>query len=430
MTAPSVPGALPERVRRRVVERAAACLGTLEPDQVPVALRRVARFEPRRRARLAGAQIAAALDRDDEFRGRVADLLRTEEPDLAAAVSAGQAPAAADPEEVAAAAYLLRPEGWQDLLADAEAATGKEAQERRAAAEVAKLRDRVEATRAEGERELARLATQLESARAEVRLLRGRVHDERQRTREAEARAEAAEAAHESARADVRAADDKAAKAAGETRRLRARVTEVEGQLEALRRSGRAERAADAARLSVLVDTLVDAAQGLRRELALPTGADRPADAVAGRYDTPGERRDADPGLLDRLLTVPQMHLVVDGYNVTKSGWAQLTLQEQRSRLLSGLTMLVAQTRVEVTCVFDGADLGGRVPVATARGVRVLFSPAGVTADEVIGDLVRAEPTGRRVVVVSSDGEVADATRRAGADALPAETLITRLTRG
>jgi predicted RNA-binding protein with PIN domain len=57
----------------------------------------------------------------------------------------------------------------------------------------------------------------------------------------------------------------------------------------------------------------------------------------------------------------------------------------------------------------------------------VLFSRKGQTADELIRRLVRAEPDGRPVVVVSSDREVADGVRRAGAYPLPADALLRRL---
>lgn len=119
---------------------------------------------------------------------------------------------------------------------------------------------------------------------------------------------------------------------------------------------------------------------------------------------------------------------MVDGYNVTKTAWPQLTLQHQRSRLLGGLGTLASQFRGEVTCVFDGADVGGRVPAPQVRGVRAIFSPATDSADDVIIELVRAEPAGRPVVVVSSDREVVDQAVAAGADAVPAQLLVDRLT--
>ncbi|MQA80125.1 MAG: RNA-binding protein [Streptosporangiales bacterium] len=414
---------LPEPVRRRLVERAADRLGALAPDDVPASLRRIARFEPRRRARLAGAQIAAALERDEAFRALVADALRAADPDLAAAVEAGETPVAVDPADVAAAAYLLRPSGWEDLVAGAGDLMERDARRRHDDGEVERLRARLAAVEEEKDREIVQLTAQVDALRAEVRRLRTRIHEERTRTRDAERTAEEARAGadkdREGARASVAAAD-------AETRRLRARATELEGQLESARRAGRAERTDDTVRLAVLVDALVDAAQGLRRELALPSVSDRPADAVAARYAA-AERveveRTGEPGRLDRLLAAPQAHLVVDGYNVTKTYWPDLALADQRARLLGGLGIVAAQTRAEVTCVFDGADLGGRVPTQAPRGVRVVFSPAGVTADDVIAELVGAEPRGRRVVVVSSDAEVAASARQAGAVPVSADTL-------
>lgn len=103
---------------------------------------------------------------------------------------------------------------------------------------------------------------------------------------------------------------------------------------------------------------------------------------------------ETDPALLDQLLALPQAHLVVDGYNVTKTGYPTMPLEKQRLRLLGGLSVLAAQTGAEITCVFDGAELAAPVLLAPPRGVRVLFSKPGVTADELIRQLVRAEPPG------------------------------------
>ena len=175
----------------------------------------------------------------------------------------------------------------------------------------------------------------------------------------------------------------------------------------------------------------------MRRELALPPPGDHPGDLVDAAH--PGDEMTGtperallsdDPALLDQLLALPQVHLVVDGYNVTKTGYPDLPLEGQRSRLLTGLSGLAARTGAEVTCCFDGATVLGRVPAVSARGVRVLFSRPDEIADELIRRLVRAEPTGRPVVVVSSDREVADGVRRAGARPVSAAALVRRLDRG
>jgi predicted RNA-binding protein with PIN domain len=161
-----------------------------------------------------------------------------------------------------------------------------------------------------------------------------------------------------------------------------------------------------------------------------------PADVVAAesaaRPVAPGRSARAldadDPQRLDQLLALPRAHLVVDGYNVTKTGYPEISLEQQRSRLISGISGLAAQTGAEVTVVFDGAERVVGLPPAP-RGVRVLFSAKGQTADELIRRLVRAEPPGRPVVVISSDKEVADGVRHHGAYPLSSNTLLRRLGR-
>ncbi|WP_344056364.1 NYN domain-containing protein, partial [Prauserella halophila] len=138
--------------------------------------------------------------------------------------------------------------------------------------------------------------------------------------------------------------------------------------------------------------------------------------------------RVADAETLGRLLRLPSVHLVVDGYNVTKTGYPELPLAEQRSRLIGQLGALRARVGAEVTVVFDGAGVTS-VPAANPRGVRVLFSEPGVLADDVIRDLVAAEPHGRPVIVATSDREVVTAVRRSGAHAVASDMLLTRLGR-
>jgi len=420
-----------------VVEAAAELIGTIPALEVPVPLRRFAQFERRKRAKLAGQPIAALLEKDEDFRLRVAESVRESQPDLVTAVEAGVLPPAADPVRVAVIAYLLRPEGWtglveaarQELERSASASEG-EAAERKIAA----LREELAAARSARSAEIDKLRAELRDAKAEIAELRRKVHEARIKAKSAHERAEslAEETERELATArESTAASDK------ETRKLRGKLAQAEATAEAARRAAREGRNVDDVRLRMLLDTLVDAAQGVRRELALPTMIAKPADAVGGvepdklaHRNLPGRAlSDDDPQLLDRLLTLPQVHLVVDGYNVTKTGYGELPLADQRRRLLSGLGGLAAQTRAEVTCVFDGAELDAPVAIGAPRGVRVLFSHPGQTADELIGELVRAEPSGRAVVVVSSDREVADAARKANARPAPSTLLLRRLSR-
>jgi predicted RNA-binding protein with PIN domain len=181
----------------------------------------------------------------------------------------------------------------------------------------------------------------------------------------------------------------------------------------------------------------------LRRELDLPPVVSRPADAarrgsedetllpdpLAGIF---GARGLEEPALVDQLLAVPGVHLIVDGYNVTKRGYGTLSLEAQRARLHAALGGFVGRfPGAEITCVWDGTGAVVRpVAVPVPRGLRVLFSEVGELADEVIVRLVRAEPPGRAIAVVTSDRAVADAVTAAGARVLGSDALLTRLERG
>jgi predicted RNA-binding protein with PIN domain len=124
---------------------------------------------------------------------------------------------------------------------------------------------------------------------------------------------------------------------------------------------------------------------------------------------------------------MPRARLIVDGYNVSKAAWPSSSLEAQRTRLLGALAPLVARTGAETTVVFDAAAASARPVVNTPRGVKVVFSPVGVIADDVIRDLVAAEPHGRVVVVVTNDRAVIVDVVAEGARAATSEALLNLL---
>jgi hypothetical protein len=107
---------LPDGVRRRVVQIVSDGFGGLTLTELPAQLRQYARFTPSRRAKFAGNAMAAAVEADPIFRQRIAERLREAQPELAGALDSGAPPPAADPLDVAAAAYVLRPAGWVKLV--------------------------------------------------------------------------------------------------------------------------------------------------------------------------------------------------------------------------------------------------------------------------------------------------------------------------
>ena len=409
---------LPDAVRQRVVSAASTLLGTLTPAEIPLPLRRIAQFAPARRARAGAAMIMDSLETDVVLRHRTGEAVAAALPTLAAGVRAGDIPPDADPVEVAALAYLLRPDGWGAVVgraAERIARRGVEQEEARLDLTVQRLGEQLAAARAAAREDIAALRDELDTVRADNTRLRQRLGAAREETRAATRTIEVAEARHRAAQSEAAAAAD------AELRRLRGRLAEAEQALETSRRTVRDGRAIESVRTRLLVDTLVDAAQGLRRELALPPVHTRPADLVTGSdpgpIALPGSRGRAadDPAWLEQLLAVPHVHLVVDGYNVTKTGYGELPLEDQRGRLVTALGALAARTQAEITCVFDGANLDSPVATASARRVRVRFSAASVSADDVIRELVLAEPPGRPVVVVTNDAEILRDVRLAGA---------------
>ncbi|HVH22565.1 MAG TPA: NYN domain-containing protein [Pseudonocardia sp.] len=421
---------LPEPVRGRLAEAAAVAVGAMSTTDVPVPLRRLARFTPAKRARLGAAALLAELAASAAFRATVVGWWQDNRPDELVST-------ADDPVATAAAALLA----GDPAAAEAVAAAGRRVEATELRAERDAARARVDKLTVELERlrgELAEARAQIREAGqhrdAEYQQLRRRVSEQGARLRSALDETTAAEQAAErwrrSTEAELAAAraerDRERARAEAERRRADRAAAEVA----AARQAAREARQADEVRLALLLDTLGGAVSGLRRELDVGGGrGPRPADLVAGAQTARAGSVADGRAALDALLAVPSAHLIVDGYNVSKTGYPELPLADQRTRLVGQLAALAAQTAVEVTVVFDGAGVT-TAPTRGSRGVRVLFSDAGVLADDVIRELVAVEPAGRPIIVATSDQAVVTSVRRRGAHTVASTVLLGRLVRG
>ncbi|SFQ36696.1 Predicted RNA-binding protein containing a PIN domain [Amycolatopsis arida] len=422
--------ALPEPVRDRIAELAADALGRLPTVDVPRQLRPVARFAPAKRAKLGAVPLLSALRESSRFRTAVLEWLRehrqhTLDPNAADSVAAAAAAVLLGEADASSRVRLVARNAEENALrAERDAAVARaqrlEAELDRVRRELAEARRSAEEARGEREAELDRL--------------RGRLREQGMRLREAKDAAEQARVEAEWAGAEREAElAELTARLDRERQRVateRARADRAATEADAARESAREARQADEVRLALLIDTLDGAVAGLRRELSLGGAASRrPADVVRGASTAPGAPRGVrDPAELDRLLALPSVHLMVDGYNVTKTGYPELPLADQRERLVHQLAALAARTGAEVTVVFDGAGVLS-VPAAAPRGVRVLFSDPGVPADDVIRSLVAAEPAGRPIVVATADRAVVDSVRSRGAYPVPSTVLLSRLRR-
>lgn len=408
---------VPAPLRAAVLRLAADVLGEVEEPQVPASLRAVRRFAPRRRAAAGAGPLWAALQEDDAFRARVTRVWALGDPATAQRLAGDEPPS---PSWAAAAGAWLQGQDWSVLVPAADAAepdddralesSRRQVEDLRAALGVAREGERLAREELAGlQRELRRLRSDADRARSEARRTGERAAADLEAAREARAEAQTL-----------------LARAQDERRAARAE----QGAARDAERAGR--RLADA-RVRLLLDTLVDVTSGLRHELALPPAAATPAELVAQAQGdgtavrpTSRGRQVDDPALLDDLLRLPHAHLVVDGYNVSKTGWPGLSLADQRRVLVDALARVAALTGAEVTCCFDGQE--GHRPPGAQRGVRVLFS-TGEIADDLLRRLVAAEPPGRVLVVVTSDQEVVRDVEAAGAWAVPSATLVARVQR-
>jgi predicted RNA-binding protein with PIN domain len=434
------------------------------PLPSPPALRPYLRFQ-----KLPGAALGPvrrAVDSDDAFRERVAASV-TE--DLVGRLGW---------------LWLSRPDGWEaeatDLVSAEEAdasAVAEERQERTAArrleaaeaatrratgelasvrAELATAQDRrseTESLRTRLERKVVQLQTELDGARRRLAETEGE---------RADASARAAAAVERSTELQARLGVVEAQWAEAEAR---ARVAEA--ALELARLGGEAPGAAPSSPASLpperptswadgpsLVAALNEAAAATERlgqalaaaasavgplraeEECWPADMDVAAEPIApaahGRARRPRRRTPLRlPGGLFadtteaaiHLVRQPDVLLIVDGYNVAKLGWPDEALSIQRERLLDALDELVARYATSVHVVFDGADVVAPAP-GRRRQLRVDFSPAGVSADDVIVELAETLPAEQAVIVATNDGEVRAGARAAGANVLSSQQLL------
>jgi uncharacterized protein len=123
--------------------------------------------------------------------------------------------------------------------------------------------------------------------------------------------------------------------------------------------------------------------------------------------------------------------ILVDGYNVIKRDASFQTLGAKnlgaaRQLLINQLVNRYRHTPYQVIIVFDGN--GTSEQTIQDRRVRIIFSPAGETADSVIARLATtARAAGREVEIYSDDREVQQSVSRQGGGALSIGQLTKHL---
>ncbi len=114
-------------------------------------------------------------------------------------------------------------------------------------------------------------------------------------------------------------------------------------------------------------------------------------------------------------------HLLIDGYNLVHAlpesrEALPFGIDAARQKLASSVRLIHDFEGIRTTIVFDGK--GDDISIERPSGqltFSYLYSPAAMTADAVIEQLVRASPTPQRITVASDDNMVRQSTSASGA---------------
>jgi predicted RNA-binding protein with PIN domain len=128
------------------------------------------------------------------------------------------------------------------------------------------------------------------------------------------------------------------------------------------------------------------------------------------------------------LLRTKGAKILIDGYNVAKLGWPSLDLDHQREQCTKAAENLAKRWNLAIAVVFDGAEIEG-AHTPTRRRVRVAYSPAGVSADDVLRAEVAAIDVIQRVIVVTNDRAIISDVAAAGANTVSSDDFLVLLRR-
>ncbi|MCA8990427.1 MAG: NYN domain-containing protein [Planctomycetaceae bacterium] len=127
--------------------------------------------------------------------------------------------------------------------------------------------------------------------------------------------------------------------------------------------------------------------------------------------------------------------LLIDGYNLmhfaglARQDYGPGGLERARERLLKRVRRVLTDDEVgRTTFVFDAKDVqtsDSRHQVF--RGMRILFSPTGKEADDVIEQLILDHSSPKQLVVVSSDNRLMLAAKRRKAGTISSEAFLDEL---
>jgi predicted RNA-binding protein with PIN domain len=116
------------------------------------------------------------------------------------------------------------------------------------------------------------------------------------------------------------------------------------------------------------------------------------------------------------------MPYLIDGHNlIGRFPGIELEDPEDERKLLEVLAVFARHSRHKTVIFFDRGLPGSGPPLRAGRMITAHFIPAPRKADDAILDFLRARKDTRGYTVVSSDREVRDRARRAGAKVVSSE---------
>jgi len=132
------------------------------------------------------------------------------------------------------------------------------------------------------------------------------------------------------------------------------------------------------------------------------------------------------------LTPIMSIHIIIDGYNLIRQSkkLSALDLQDIQWGREALVDMLAAYKKIKahhITVVFDGT----RSPLLSQqrdrhKGIRIVFSHNGESADTVIKQMARQE--GEKALVVSSDLDIVRSAETRGAATISAQDFENKLT--
>lgn len=385
---------LPETITAAIVRGVAAYMQGARPTDLPVVLRPL-RGKHQKMLIAKRRDIISALD-DEGVRAQILDWLKDKPSGIAR------------PDATILGIAARRDDGWERELQVSSAPSerkspAKDTNEtlRREKERTRKAKEEARRAKAEAERDLAAERKQSASFRGQVDVLEGRTQDLERSL--ASTRKELVAARSEMDR-EVRKARKRAEKAEAALDEQKTKVRELRAELAAAKAPVVPRRKKPATPPSPPEDKHPKR----RRRLAVPKG-----------------RFEDDPETLTEWLSVASVHLLVDGYNVSKAegGFGDLTLERQRERLLQEVEKVARRHKIQATVIFDGSDVAPGTSRRARGPVEVEYSRPDEIADDHLVAKLEAMPK-HPVVVVTNDRELQGRAARLGATIATSNQLL------